>query len=166
MEYEVGRRIEEVVTAPGGIRRLSVGVLVPKPMTEEQLAHLRSLISMTAGLSEERGDAIAVHSIDQLMQSDIAVRPTRRAPRCRPATSPTGTRRPRALEALGDAGGQRRRRHARAAGGTVARAGRRRAQRARALHQKMAQEQRESLFAEMKRWIEAENSRPVEEPKG
>lgn len=162
VEYEVGRRVEEVVTAPGGIRRLSVGVLVPKAMTEEQLARLRTLISMTAGLSEARGDAIAVHSIDQLMQNDTSATDAARiaAPADGESSATSapwkrwGTPAASAVGAL-----------------LMILAGlwlgsRWRAQRARVLQQKMAQEQRESLFLEMKRWIEAEKNRPVEDAKG
>jgi flagellar M-ring protein FliF len=72
VEYEFGRRIEEVVTAQGGVRRISVGVLVPLHLSEEQLKRVRSIVSMTAGLSEERGDAIAVHSVGQLLLGDTA----------------------------------------------------------------------------------------------
>ena len=67
VEYEFGRRVEEVVTAPGGIRRLSIGVLVPRHADDEQLKRIRSIVSMAAGFNEERGDAIAVHSVDQLL---------------------------------------------------------------------------------------------------
>lgn len=70
VEYEFGRRVEEVVAAQGGVRRISVGVLVPQHMSEEQMKRVRSIVSMTAGLNEERGDAIAVHSIGQLLLGD------------------------------------------------------------------------------------------------
>lgn len=67
VEYEIGRRVEEVVMAPGGIRRISIGVLVPQHASSDQLAKVREIVSVTAGLSEARGDAIAVHSVDELM---------------------------------------------------------------------------------------------------
>ena len=67
LDYEVGRRVEQVVTMPGGVRRISVGVLIPHGLTEAQVSRLRALIAMAVGLDEHRGDAIAVHGLDQLM---------------------------------------------------------------------------------------------------
>jgi flagellar M-ring protein FliF len=72
VEYEIGRRVEEVVMAPGGIRRISVGVLVPQHMTSDQQSNVQEIVSVTAGLSESRGDAIAVHSVDELMLTNAA----------------------------------------------------------------------------------------------
>lgn len=72
IEYEVSKRVQQVVTAPGGVKRVSVGVLVPQPLSDERLARVRGVVSMVAGLSEARGDAIVVHSIDQLLQSSDA----------------------------------------------------------------------------------------------
>lgn len=68
VEYEVSRRVEQVVAAPGGIRRVSIGVLLPKSLGEEQTGRVRQIVAMVAGINEERGDAIAVHGIDQLLQ--------------------------------------------------------------------------------------------------
>ena len=70
IEYEVSRRVQQVVTAPGGVRRISIGVLLPKALGEDQLGKVRQIVTMVAGLSEERGDAIVVHSIDQLLMRD------------------------------------------------------------------------------------------------
>lgn len=67
IEYEVSRRVQQVVTAPGGVRRISVGVLLPLVLGEEQLGKVRQIVTMVAGLSEDRGDAIAVHGVDQLL---------------------------------------------------------------------------------------------------
>jgi flagellar M-ring protein FliF len=67
VEYEVSRRVEQVVTAPGGIRRVSVGVVLPGNVNAEQLANVKQVVTMVAGLSEDRGDAIVVQGIDQLI---------------------------------------------------------------------------------------------------
>jgi len=66
VEYEVGKSIEQVVTSPGGIRRVSVGVIVPK-MTDDQLVRMHAMVGMIVGLNEARGDALAIQSIDQLL---------------------------------------------------------------------------------------------------
>ena len=67
VEYEVSRRVEQVVTAPGGIRRVSVGVVLPGNVNAEQLANVKQIVTMVAGLSADRGDAIVVQGIDQLI---------------------------------------------------------------------------------------------------
>ena len=66
VEYEVSRRVEQVVTAPGGIRRVSVGVVLPGSANAEQLANVKQVVTMVAGLSTDRGDAIVVQGIDRL----------------------------------------------------------------------------------------------------
>ena len=67
VDYDVSRRVEQVVMNPGGVRRLSVGVLVPHGLAENQLSQIRALVGMAVGLDERRGDAIAVHSLAQLL---------------------------------------------------------------------------------------------------
>jgi flagellar M-ring protein FliF len=67
VEYEVSRRVEQVVTAPGGIRRVSVGVVLPGNVNAEQLTNVKQVVTMVAGLSADRGDAIVVQGIDQLI---------------------------------------------------------------------------------------------------
>ncbi|MBI3900280.1 MAG: flagellar M-ring protein FliF [Gammaproteobacteria bacterium] len=66
VEYEVGKSVEQVVTAPGGIRRVSVGIIVPK-LNPQQIDRIHSVVSMIVGYSDARGDAIAIQPIDQLL---------------------------------------------------------------------------------------------------
>lgn len=66
IEYENGKKIEQIVTAPGSIRRLSVGVVLPGKADPERIQRVYDLISMTVGLNVQRGDAIVVHYLDQL----------------------------------------------------------------------------------------------------
>jgi flagellar biosynthesis/type III secretory pathway M-ring protein FliF/YscJ len=58
--FESGaRRLEQIVAAPGNIRRLSVGVLVHAPLDAAAMDQIRQLIIATAGLSSDRGDTVA-----------------------------------------------------------------------------------------------------------
>jgi flagellar M-ring protein FliF len=66
VEYVVGKSVEHVVGSPGGMRRLSIGVVVPAQLDDEQIARMREMVSMVIGLSTERGDAITVQSLDRL----------------------------------------------------------------------------------------------------
>ncbi len=70
VEYEVGKSVEQIVSAPGGIRRISVGVVVPAHLGEEQVERIRSIVRMAVGFNAERGDAISVQPIDQLVMKD------------------------------------------------------------------------------------------------
>ncbi|MES9816758.1 MAG: flagellar basal-body MS-ring/collar protein FliF [Candidatus Thiodiazotropha sp.] len=62
VEYRLGRSVAQIVSTPGGIERLSVGVLVPASTTEVQLEQIKDLVAMAVGLDPVRGDDIAVHS--------------------------------------------------------------------------------------------------------
>ena len=64
-EYQVGRRTEQVQTAPGAIRNLSVAVVVRKALDPPQLERIREVVAMAVGYNKTRGDAIAVYSIEQ-----------------------------------------------------------------------------------------------------
>ena len=64
--YEVSRRVEQIVTSPGSIRRISVGIVLPRSVGRDIAERIEKLVTMAAGLEiEGRGDAIAVHSLDQ-----------------------------------------------------------------------------------------------------
>jgi flagellar M-ring protein FliF len=66
--YEVSRRVEQIVTSPGSIRRISVGIVLPRSVSPSVAAKIEDLVTMAAGLeTQTRGDAIAVHSLDQAL---------------------------------------------------------------------------------------------------
>lgn len=69
IEYKFGRKVEEVVSSPGSVRHLSVGVLVPYHMDSERLAEIRRLVAVTVGINKARGDDIAVYPIDRYVAS-------------------------------------------------------------------------------------------------
>jgi flagellar M-ring protein FliF len=66
VEFEYGRRIDEIIAAPGAITRISVGVVVPDAISEDQRAKVTELVKMAAGIDEHRGDAITVQPLSQL----------------------------------------------------------------------------------------------------
>lgn len=67
VEYQIGKTIEQVVSQPGGLKRISVGVVVPAQLDNEQLARVREVVSMVVGFSSDRGDAITIQPIDRLL---------------------------------------------------------------------------------------------------
>lgn len=66
IDYQNGRRVEQIVTSPGSLRRISVGVVVQKALDPQRLERIRDVVSMAVGFSRERGDTITVYSLDQL----------------------------------------------------------------------------------------------------
>ena len=66
VEYEYGHRVEQVIAAPGGITRLSVGVIVPGDLSDDKRHRITDLVRVAAGINEARGDAVVVQPLDQL----------------------------------------------------------------------------------------------------
>ena len=65
IEYVNSRVVQQTVTKPGSVRRISVGVMLPQTLGAEKLRELTQVLSMAAGLSAERGDEIAISALDQ-----------------------------------------------------------------------------------------------------
>jgi flagellar M-ring protein FliF len=62
IEYRLGRSVKHIVSTPGGIDRLSVGVSVPVKTDQETIKKVKDLVAMAVGLDLSRGDVIAVHA--------------------------------------------------------------------------------------------------------
>src|SRR5262245_6006172 len=93
--YEVSRRVEQIVTSPGGIRRISVGIVLPRSVGHEVAGQIEKLVTMAAGLEiEGRGDAIAVHSLDQALPAQAQAAPAA------PEVPPVSAAQPRAVPDL------------------------------------------------------------------
>ncbi len=74
--YDMSETSREVIRAPGGVRRLTVAVLVNEPVTidasgtavpaprpEEEIAALRELVASAVGFDEARGDVITIQAM-------------------------------------------------------------------------------------------------------
>lgn len=75
-DYQVGRRVEQLAVAPGGVRRMTVAVVIKKSLSESQIAHVRDTVSLALGINSQRGDAIVVQSMDQLLSGAAATSAT------------------------------------------------------------------------------------------
>jgi flagellar M-ring protein FliF len=64
IEYQNGRRVEQVVSMPGSIKRLSVAVVLPANLDHGKVEEMRQLVAMTVGLNPSRGDDIAITTLD------------------------------------------------------------------------------------------------------
>jgi flagellar M-ring protein FliF len=79
-EYDYGRRVEQVVAAPGGVTRLSVGVIVPGATDLATQNRIEDLVRVAAGINESRGDVVVVQSLDGLGSAAIEPAPAAPAP--------------------------------------------------------------------------------------
>ena len=70
-DYQVGRRVEQVVSASGTVKRMTVAVLVKQPMNEEQLAKLKEVVALATGLNTQRGDAVVAYSMGALASQAV-----------------------------------------------------------------------------------------------
>lgn len=73
IEYQLGRRVEQVVAQPGSIERLHVVAVVQATLTAVQLEQMRALLAAAVGLSPQRGDVIVVQSLDSLTGGATAI---------------------------------------------------------------------------------------------
>ena len=77
VNYEVSETQRELLRGPGGIRRMTVAVLVDgqtlagqdgapgwQPRSEEELSALRELVASAVGLDEARGDVLVLKSLE------------------------------------------------------------------------------------------------------
>jgi flagellar M-ring protein FliF len=74
-EYDYGRRVEQVVAAPGGVTRLSVGVIVPGATDLAMQGRIEDLVRVAAGINDSRGDLVVVQSLDGLGPDTAAMAP-------------------------------------------------------------------------------------------
>lgn len=73
IEYEYGQRIDEIIAAPGTLSRISVGVIVPGELDELRKGRIAELVRMAAGISDSRGDALSIQSLQQMQ--DVTASP-------------------------------------------------------------------------------------------
>ena len=78
IEYQVGRRIEQMVSQPGAIKRLSAVAVVHRDLTDEQREQVKNLVAAAVGAVPARGDNIVVQSMirGQLSSANSIGEPT------------------------------------------------------------------------------------------
>jgi flagellar M-ring protein FliF len=63
VEYQVGRRVEQVATQPGAIRRLHVVAVIRQALDDRQIEQMRAMVSAAVGAVPERGDTVVVQTL-------------------------------------------------------------------------------------------------------
>lgn len=61
VQYEVGHEVEDLKSAGPQIRRLTVSVIAPTALADEQFTALADVVAKAVGIDEARGDRVAVH---------------------------------------------------------------------------------------------------------
>jgi len=59
-EYELSRQIIEKTTASGGIKRLTIGVIVDEELDASKVSQVKGIICAACGYDEQRGDQIVI----------------------------------------------------------------------------------------------------------
>jgi flagellar M-ring protein FliF len=65
-DYQVGRRVEQVVSGAGGVARINIAVVVRGAHDQEQLDRVKDVVALAAGINRQRGDGVAVYAMDQM----------------------------------------------------------------------------------------------------
>jgi flagellar M-ring protein FliF len=63
VEYQAGRRVEQVVSQPGAVRRIQVVAVVRQPLGAEQREQVQKLLAAAVGASTERGDTVVLQAL-------------------------------------------------------------------------------------------------------
>ena len=65
-EYQVGRRVEQIVQQPGSIQRLQVVAVVQGGLPPAQQDQIRAVLGAAVGASADRGDQVIVQPVDSV----------------------------------------------------------------------------------------------------
>ena len=75
IDYQVGRRVEHVVSQPGSIRRLQVVAVTRLPLDPQRLEAVRETVSAAVGAVRARGDTVVVQTVDAFADPFVATEP-------------------------------------------------------------------------------------------
>ena len=72
VDYQVGRRVEQVTSQAGAVRRIQVVAVVRQHLDSSQEEKLKRLLGAAVGIVAERGDTVVVQSLGALLPSSPA----------------------------------------------------------------------------------------------
>ncbi|MGM9486028.1 flagellar basal-body MS-ring/collar protein FliF [Ideonella sp. YS5] len=72
VDYQLGRRVEQVVSSPGAVTRLQALAILRAPLNPAQVEQVRQLLSSAVGASRERGDVVVVQPLEGLAANVVA----------------------------------------------------------------------------------------------
>ncbi|NEX63025.1 flagellar basal-body MS-ring/collar protein FliF [Noviherbaspirillum galbum] len=66
------RRVEQTVIPPGGLRRMTVAIVIKRQLDPAQLERLKEVVGSAAGFNAQRGDAIVVYPLGDAASANAA----------------------------------------------------------------------------------------------
>lgn len=88
VEYQAGRRVEQVVSHPGAIRRMQVVAVVREDLDADRKEQVQRLLAAAVGASPERGDTVVVQVLLPPVRQHQAAPPAVSAPKVQAAGTP------------------------------------------------------------------------------
>lgn len=91
-DYQTGKRVEQVTSPAGQLKRLQVAVVIRQSLQPAEIARAKEVISAAVGLQPQRGDVISL----QTLASPLGAAPpaAEQAAALEPAPSPTAASQP------------------------------------------------------------------------
>lgn len=72
VDYQVGRRVEQVVAQPGSVRRIALVAVVNTKLDDAKIESLKAALAAAVGASFERGDTVVVTPLAAPIQAPVA----------------------------------------------------------------------------------------------
>jgi flagellar M-ring protein FliF len=88
VEYQAGRRVEQVVSHPGAVRRIQVVAVVRESLDAERKEQLHRLLAAAVGASPERGDTVVVQVLQPQVPPENTAVPAMASPATGAPTTP------------------------------------------------------------------------------
>lgn len=66
VDYQLGRRVEQVITSPGAVTQLQAVAVLRAPLSAAQAEQVRQLLGSAVGAVRERGDVVVVQPLEGL----------------------------------------------------------------------------------------------------
>jgi flagellar M-ring protein FliF len=68
-DYQVGRKVEQVQTPAGGVRRIGVAVVLKAVLSEQDAARVKEVVAAALGVNPQRGDTVAVTTLQRAVEA-------------------------------------------------------------------------------------------------
>lgn len=75
IEYQVGRKTEQVQTPAGGVRRIGVAVVLKATLSDADAARVKDLVATAVGAQAQRGDTVAVTTLQRAAENAAPATP-------------------------------------------------------------------------------------------
>ncbi|MFZ6747098.1 flagellar basal-body MS-ring/collar protein FliF [Undibacterium sp. JH2W] len=69
-EYQLGRKVEQVVGQPGAIQKINVVAVVRKSLDDAEMEKVKAMVAAAVGVVAERGDTVVVQSLPGIPGQD------------------------------------------------------------------------------------------------